>query len=114
MFTHFWDRFNIVRGPSNVPQPNRITVFERGVYWTDNTKNGVLKVDKFKGKESITPIYSPTDNNPKEPIAIKAYHALSQPDSYNPCIKNNGQCEHLCILTSRTEEAGLGYKCACR
>lgn len=51
------NRFNIVRGPANVPAPNRITVFERGVYWTDNTKQGVLSVDKYKGKESIENIY---------------------------------------------------------
>ena len=108
------NRFNIVRGPSNVPAPNRIAVFQRDVFWTDNTKQGVLMVDKFKGKETIKPIFSPSNSNKKEPVAIKAYHALSQPDSYNPCAKNNGQCEHLCILTSRTEEGGLGYKCACR
>ena len=108
------NRFNIVRGPLNVPQPNRITVFERDVYWTDSTKNGVLMVDKFKGKESIKPIFSPSGTNTKEPTAIKAYHALSQPDSYNPCAKSNGHCEHMCILTSRTEEDGLGYKCACK
>ena len=51
------NRFNIVRGPANVPAPNRITVFERGVYWTDNTKQGVLSVNKYKGKESIENIY---------------------------------------------------------
>ena len=44
------NRVNIVRGPKNVPAPNRLTVFERNVFWTDGTLNSVIKVDKFKGK----------------------------------------------------------------
>ena len=109
------NRVNIVRGPTYVPAPNRIAVFERNVFWTDNTKQNVQLVDKFQGKESIKHIFTPSSSsNTNEPVAIKAYHALSQPQSYNPCAKNNGQCEHLCILTSRTEQGGLGYKCACK
>ena len=108
------NRVNIVRGPTYVPAPNRIAVFERTVFWTDNTKQNVQLVDKFKGKESIKHIFTPSNTASNEPVAIKAYHALSQPDSYNPCSKNNGQCEHLCILTARTEQGGLGYKCACK
>ena len=128
------NRFNIVRGPHYVPAPNRLAVFERDVFWTDNTKQGVLSVDKFQGKDNIQNIfdrqgqvgerpalgtsftkkYQFQESSSKEPIAIKAYHALSQPESYNACAKNNGNCEHLCILTARTEEGGLGYKCACK
>ena len=51
------NRFNIVRGPHYVPAPNRLAVFERDVFWTDNTKQGVLSVDKFLGKENIENIY---------------------------------------------------------
>jgi hypothetical protein len=40
-----------------VPAPNRITVFERMVYWSDNTKQGILSVDKYEGKESIRTMY---------------------------------------------------------
>jgi low density lipoprotein-related protein 2 len=47
-------------------------------------------------------------------MAVKVHHALAQPDSFNPCAKNNGHCEHMCILTARTDEEGLGYKCACK
>ena len=90
------NRFNIVRGPANVPAPNRIAVFERGVFWTDNTKQGVLSVDKYKGKESISTIYRFSEAG-QEPGAVKAVHQLSQPDSHNACEKNNGGCEHMCV-----------------
>ena len=44
------NRFLVVRGASNVPAASRLTVFERTVFWTDGTKQGVLSVNKFKGK----------------------------------------------------------------
>lgn len=43
------NRFLVVRGAANVPAASRLTVFERTVYWTDATKQGVLSVSKFKG-----------------------------------------------------------------
>jgi len=36
----------------------RLTIFERSVFWTDTTKQGVLQVDKFNGKESISTIFN--------------------------------------------------------
>ena len=47
------NRFLVVRGASNVPAASRLAVFERNVYWTDGTKQGVMSVDKFKG----TPVF---------------------------------------------------------
>ncbi len=43
------NRFLVVRGAANVPAASRLTVFERTVFWTDGTKQGVVSVDKFKG-----------------------------------------------------------------
>lgn len=43
------NRFLVVRGAANVPAASRLTVFERTVFWTDGTKQGVLSVNKFKG-----------------------------------------------------------------
>lgn len=44
------NRFLVVRGAANVPAASRLAVFERSVFWTDGTKQGVLSVSKFKGK----------------------------------------------------------------
>lgn len=43
------NRFLVVRGAANVPAASRLAVFERTVFWTDGTKQGVMSVDKFKG-----------------------------------------------------------------
>ena len=55
-----------MRGPANVPAPTRIAVFERSVFWTDGTKQGIFMVDKFNGKDSIKPVYRSPESG-KEP-----------------------------------------------
>jgi low density lipoprotein-related protein 2 len=106
------NRHNIVRGPANVPAPTRITVFERNVFWTDGTKQGIFAVDMFNGKDSIHSVYRAPESG-KEPKGIKAVHPLVQPrGTDNPCAHNS--CEHMCILTSASETGGLGYRCACK
>ena len=52
------NRQQIIRGPSNVPAPSRITTFERTIFWTDSSKQGVFSVDKFDGATSKKSIYS--------------------------------------------------------
>ncbi len=111
-------RNNIVRGPANVPAPGRIAVFEKSVFWTDATKQGVFKVDKFGGKDTIQSIYRMSQQG-KEPKAIRAVHPLMQPQpkdpvTGNPCKRNS--CEHLCIVTASASDGsgGLGYRCACK
>lgn len=31
----------------------------------------------------------------------------------NPCASNNGGCEQVCVLSHRTDNGGLGYRCKC-
>jgi hypothetical protein len=35
----------------------RLAVFERMVYWSDSTKQGILQVNKFQGKDSIHKLF---------------------------------------------------------
>ena len=51
------NRVNIVRGSKQVPAPYYLTIFERSLFWTDHTRFGVIKVDKFLGKDTISSIY---------------------------------------------------------
>lgn len=32
----------------------------------------------------------------------------------NPCGRHNGGCQHICVLSHRTDNGGLGYRCKCR
>ncbi|XP_049818680.1 low-density lipoprotein receptor-related protein 2 [Aethina tumida] len=101
------NRFLVIRGQS-VPSPARLALFESRVYWTDGTKQGVMSVDKFE-TTSIQSIYRMRDI--RDPRAIKAIHQLQQPYANNPCGHNNGNCQHMCILTNTNP--GVGYRCAC-
>ncbi|MCL4126473.1 UNVERIFIED_CONTAM: hypothetical protein GTU68_065881, partial [Idotea baltica] len=102
----------ILRGSTNVPAPSRLTVFERQIYWTDSTRQGVLKVDKFDGKDTIKSLYT-NINSAQPPKAIKAVHQVLQSKKVvNPCGVNKGGCDHMCILT-HTPDDEIGYRCAC-
>lgn len=35
------------------------------------------------------------------------------PPASNPCGDNNGGCEQICVLSHRTDNGGLGYRCKC-
>lgn len=32
----------------------------------------------------------------------------------NPCGRHNGGCHHICVLSHRTDNDGLGFRCKCR
>lgn len=38
-------------------------------------------------------------------------HVLSL--ATNPCGSNNGGCQQICVLSHRTDNGGLGYRCKC-
>uniref|UniRef100_A0A672MY84 Low-density lipoprotein receptor-related protein 2-like n=1 Tax=Sinocyclocheilus grahami TaxID=75366 RepID=A0A672MY84_SINGR len=99
----------VVHGGSVIPHPFAITLFEHSVYYTDWTKMAVMKANKY------------SDNSPQElyrtsqrPHGLTMVHAYRQPFVSNPCGANRGGCEHICVLSHRTDNGGLGYRCRCR
>uniref|UniRef100_A0A8C0IK70 Low-density lipoprotein receptor-related protein 2 n=1 Tax=Chelonoidis abingdonii TaxID=106734 RepID=A0A8C0IK70_CHEAB len=101
-------RRTIAHGGSLVPHPYGISLFEHNVYFTDWTRMAVIKANKF------------ADSNPQviyqsslRPYGVTVYHALRQPYVRNPCGSNNGGCEQICILSHKTDNDGLGYRCKC-
>jgi len=83
--------------------PSRIAIFERTVYWSDGSKQGLFSVDKFNGTESKKTVYTITNSQGKEPKALRVVHELLQPAARNPCAQGN-ECEQLCIVTATEEE----------
>jgi low density lipoprotein-related protein 2 len=94
------------------------------VYFTDGTKEGVLKIDKYKGATSIQMLYR-NRTVAREPRAIKAYASIVQVQvDTNPCGNDNGGCDHLCVVGNVVDDNGkgatnatigtLGFECACR
>ncbi|KAG1701225.1 Low-density lipoprotein receptor-related protein 2 [Nymphon striatum] len=114
------NRHTVLRGRS-VPSANKLTLFEDNIYWTDNTRQGVIRAHQSKGAESIKVIYQ-NRNVSEKPLGIKAYHRLRQPSVKNPCGNDNGGCFQMCVST-RAAEAGppmnkdvttkLAFRCVC-
>uniref|UniRef100_UPI003D9CB815 low-density lipoprotein receptor-related protein 2a precursor n=1 Tax=Danio rerio TaxID=7955 RepID=UPI003D9CB815 len=102
-------RKTVVHGGSVIPHPFGITLFEHSVYYTDWTKMAVMKANKY------------SDSNPQElyrttqrPYGLTVVHSYKQPFVSNPCGADRRGCEHICVLSHRTDNGGLGYRCRCR
>uniref|UniRef100_A0A5F8GUH8 LDL receptor related protein 2 n=1 Tax=Monodelphis domestica TaxID=13616 RepID=A0A5F8GUH8_MONDO len=98
----------IAHGGSIIPHPYGISLFEHNVFFTDWTRLAVMKANKF------------SESNPQiiyqsslRPYGVTIYHALRQPYVRNPCGNNNGGCDQVCVLSHRTDNDGLGYRCKC-
>uniref|UniRef100_A0A8C6B9V0 Low-density lipoprotein receptor-related protein 2 n=1 Tax=Monodon monoceros TaxID=40151 RepID=A0A8C6B9V0_MONMO len=102
-------RKTVIHGGSNIPHPFAISLFEDHVFFTDWTKMAVMKANKFT--ETDPQLYY---RSSLRPFGVTVYHALRQPYASNPCADNNGGCQHICVLSHRTFNGGLGYRCKCR
>uniref|UniRef100_A0A2K5CE98 EGF-like domain-containing protein n=1 Tax=Aotus nancymaae TaxID=37293 RepID=A0A2K5CE98_AOTNA len=98
----------VVHGGSLIPHPFGISLFEGQVFFTDWTKMAVLKANKFT--ETNPQVYYQTS---LRPYGVTVYHPLRQPYATNPCKDNNGGCEQVCVLSHRTDNDGLGFRCKC-
>uniref|UniRef100_A0A663ENB9 EGF-like domain-containing protein n=1 Tax=Aquila chrysaetos chrysaetos TaxID=223781 RepID=A0A663ENB9_AQUCH len=98
----------IAHGGSLIPHPYGITLFEHNVYFTDWTKMAVVKANKFS-ESNPQVIYQSS----LRPYGVTVYHAARQPYVRNPCGSNNGGCEQICVLSHKTDNDGLGYRCRC-
>lgn len=101
-------RKTVARGGSLIPHPFGISLFEEHVFFTDWTKMAVMKANKFT--ETNPQVYHQSSLRPH---GVTVYHALRQPNATNPCGSNNGGCAQVCVLSHRTDNGGLGYRCKC-
>uniref|UniRef100_A0A3B3I417 Low density lipoprotein receptor-related protein 2a n=1 Tax=Oryzias latipes TaxID=8090 RepID=A0A3B3I417_ORYLA len=99
----------VVHGGAVIPHPFSISLFEHHVYFTDWTKMAVMKANKFTDS-SPEVIY----RTPQTPHGVAVIHQLRQPQVANPCAADRGGCEQICILSHRSDNGGLGYRCKCR
>ncbi|XP_015791351.1 low-density lipoprotein receptor-related protein 2 [Tetranychus urticae] len=111
------NRHTVIAGVGKVPAPVRVTLFEDLIYWTDSTRQGILKVNIFNStSQPVETIYREKGIN-VEPKGIVSYHHLRQPKVDNPCGTRNGGCQHMCVLTriegDQQDDFTLGYRCAC-
>uniref|UniRef100_A0A914L2L5 Low-density lipoprotein receptor-related protein n=2 Tax=Meloidogyne TaxID=189290 RepID=A0A914L2L5_MELIC len=112
------DRRQISSGRNFAPHPFGLAIFDQYLYWTDWTRLGIMRVEKFGAASEV--IWSNKDGN-VFPMGIAAYHQMAQPgpshsDCFqqhieNPCDK--ADCEGMCLLAKDNVGFGVGYRCAC-
>eukprot|EP00079_Xenopus_tropicalis_P011186 XP_002936802.2 PREDICTED: low-density lipoprotein receptor-related protein 2 isoform X2 [Xenopus tropicalis] len=103
------DRRTVVHGGNVIPHPYGLSIFEHYLYFTDWTKVSVMKANKFTDN-STQVVY----RSSSRPYGVTVYHSARQPYVRNPCGTNNGGCEQICVLSHRTDNGGLGYRCRCK
>lgn len=83
-----------------------MSVFNGTIYCTDWKLYSVFEIDP-KNDEKPQEVIHFTD----QPIFdIEAYDPTRQPYKWTPCEDNNGNCSHLCLMSSTALQ---GYKCSC-
>ncbi|XP_041123031.1 low-density lipoprotein receptor-related protein 2 [Polyodon spathula] len=103
------DRKMVLSGGNDVPHPFGLAVFENNIYFTDWTKMGIIRANRFNGSNP-TLLYRSAEH----PGHIVIKHAVLQPLVMNPCGRHNGGCQQICVLSHSSDNDGLGYRCKCK
>uniref|UniRef100_A0A0A1WEM1 Low-density lipoprotein receptor-related protein 6 n=1 Tax=Zeugodacus cucurbitae TaxID=28588 RepID=A0A0A1WEM1_ZEUCU len=88
----------------NLDYPYSVTYFNNRLFWTDWSKGGSLNTFDIKSRELRELI-----DTPEAPITLRTWDPSLQPFEDNPCVHNNGNCSHMCLLATNAK----GYSCAC-
>ncbi|XP_046864726.1 low-density lipoprotein receptor-related protein 4-like [Xenia sp. Carnegie-2017] len=92
--------------------PFSISLFEDHIYWSDWSKFAIYKANKFTGK-NVTVLKKRLVNT----LGINMIHPQRQPAAFNFCLKYNGDCSHLCLLSQKNKTKKWKrfdqYSCAC-
>lgn len=83
--------------------PYSITYINKKLFWSDWTDGCINSYDLETGK--LTDII----DAPEVPITVRAWDRSLQQVGPNPCRVNNGNCSHLCLLSTNAR----GFSCAC-
>ncbi|XP_021709286.1 low-density lipoprotein receptor-related protein 6 [Aedes aegypti] len=88
---------------NNLDYPYSLTFAPNYLFWTD-WQDGTLHYYNI-----ATEKHEKILDSPVVPITIHAWDPRLQPAADNPCRRNNGDCSHLCLLSTNM----AGYSCAC-
>uniref|UniRef100_A0AAY4CPH5 Nidogen 1a n=1 Tax=Denticeps clupeoides TaxID=299321 RepID=A0AAY4CPH5_9TELE len=85
------DRRQVTEG---IQYPFGLTSHGKNLYYTDWTRNAVIALDRYTGKEANE--FQPQKRSRMYGIATAYAHC---PSGQNYCSVNNGGCTHLCLAT---------------
>ena len=96
----------ILRKIKTLGHPFSITLYDNTLYWTDWKTNSVSMANKNDGSDPRE-----LQRLTNRLFDIKVFHPSRQPripNHLNPCYINNGNCSHLCLLSTNYQR-----KCEC-
>lgn len=101
----------IIRYGSRYPTPYGLTIFENSIIWVDRNLKKIFQASKEPGNtEQPTVIRDNIDWLRDVTIYNSHYQSLAPADvNYNPCLQNNGGCDHLCFALPDLQTP----KCGC-
>lgn len=105
---HFLDVMNLDgsgrrRILDDINYPYSITFINKKLFWSDWNIGSINSYDLTTGEQRKI------IDSPEVPITVRAWDRSLQKNASNPCRNNNGNCSHLCLLSTNTK----GYSCAC-
>lgn len=101
----------VVFNPERMKHPFALTVGNEYIFWTDWITKSVSMCNKTNGaasRELFIEDQGPDDHI--HPMDIYVFSRDRQPPFPSPCLVNNGNCSHLCLLSSTDARE---YTCAC-
>lgn len=88
---------------ARLPSPFRLFMTLHGdtIYWSDNQSRDIHSCNLKTGalSQANLPKYRKKDDLPV-PHGVKWFSASAQPGNRSRCSENNGNCSHLCLLSS--------------
>ncbi|XP_038047205.1 low-density lipoprotein receptor-related protein 2-like isoform X2 [Patiria miniata] len=103
-------RYTILQGGLVLPNSQLLAIYDRYAFIADHTRDAVLRADRFDWTADAT-VSLP--GSVGEASGLTVYHSSLQPSAPNPCGTDNGGCQHLCVITRRSDNQGIGYQCKC-
>ena len=89
---------------NNLSYPYSVTFAPQRLFWTDWT------IGSLHSYDIVTNELKEIIQTPEVPITVHAWDPRLQPIiGDNPCKVNNGNCSHLCLLSTNS----VGFTCAC-
>lgn len=83
--------------------PYSVTYSNKKLFWSD------WKSASINFYDLTTEELRKVVDAPEGPITVRAWDKSLQRSAPNPCRNNNGNCSHLCLLSTNAK----GYSCAC-
>lgn len=95
----------VVLEADSVTFPYSVAIFDGLIYWSDRSTDSIYYANALNGSNKTTLRQGTTHGV----SSLSIYHFSLQRQKGHPCKINNGECSHLCLISSNESS----YSCGC-